>query len=230
MQKVAIMIDGGFFVKRLYSELGNIDAEFAAKFLIKYCHLHLQCKNPKEERKTLHRIFYYDCLPSEKKVYNPITKRTDDLKKSDLNNWMNTFINELKVQRKVALRLGRLADDKAGYYIPTDITKSLLNGKIDALTTEHLRLNVIQKGVDIKLGIDIATLALRNLVDQIVLISGDSDFVPAAKLARREGIDFILDPLWANISPDLTEHIDGLQSFNMEKVKNKILNITSDSH
>jgi uncharacterized LabA/DUF88 family protein len=32
-------------------------------------------------------------------------------------------------------------------------------------------------------------------VQQIVLISGDEDFVPALKLARREGIDFILDPM-----------------------------------
>jgi uncharacterized LabA/DUF88 family protein len=32
------------------------------------------------------------------------------------------------------------------------------------------------------------------LVDQIVL---DADFVPAAKLARREGNDFVLDPFAA---------------------------------
>lgn len=49
-------------------------------------------------------------------------------------------------------------------------------------------------------------------VDRIILISGDSDFVLAAKLARREGIDFILDPLWASIEPNLHEHIDGLRS------------------
>ena len=49
-------------------------------------------------------------------------------------------------------------------------------------------------------------------MDRIILISGDSDFVPAVKLARREGIDFILDPLWQQISPSLYEHIDGLRS------------------
>lgn len=49
-------------------------------------------------------------------------------------------------------------------------------------------------------------------MDTIVLVSGDSDFVPAAKLARREGIDFVLDPLWQQINADLFEHIDGLQS------------------
>ena len=63
-----------------------------------------------------------------------------------------------------------------------------------------------------KIGIDIASLAYKHQVDQIILISGDSDFVPAAKLARREGIDFILDPMWADIKEDLYEHIDGLKS------------------
>ncbi len=63
-----------------------------------------------------------------------------------------------------------------------------------------------------RIGIDITTLALKKQVDQIVLIAGDSDFVPAAKLARREGIDFILDPLRQEIAPDLFEHIDGLRS------------------
>ena len=42
---------------------------------------------------------------------------------------------------------------------------------------------------------DIASLSYKHQVDQIVLIAGDSDFVPAAKLARREGLDFVLDPL-----------------------------------
>jgi uncharacterized LabA/DUF88 family protein len=55
-------------------------------------------------------------------------------------------------------------------------------------------------------------MAYKKLVDQIILIAGDSDFVPAAKLARRDGIDFILDPMWATIRPDLHEHIDGLRS------------------
>lgn len=63
-----------------------------------------------------------------------------------------------------------------------------------------------------KIGIDIASLAYKRLVDQIILISGDSDFVPAAKLARREGIDVILDPMRANIRDDLYEHIDGMRT------------------
>ena len=63
-----------------------------------------------------------------------------------------------------------------------------------------------------RIGVDIASVTFKRQVDQIILISGDSDFVPAAKLARREGIDFVLDPMWAQIKDDLFEHIDGMHS------------------
>lgn len=80
-----------------------------------------------------------------------------------------------------------------------------------------------------KIGLDIATLAYNKLVDQIVLISGDSDFVPAAKLARREGIDFILDSLFANVKPELSEHIDGLRTCdNKFKFKDNWFNKSKD--
>lgn len=63
-----------------------------------------------------------------------------------------------------------------------------------------------------RIAIDIASITLKRQAQTIVLVSGDSDFVPAAKLARREGMEFILDPLWQNVNADLFEHIDGLQS------------------
>ena len=43
-----------------------------------------------------------------------------------------------------------------------------------------------------KIGLDMTSLSLKKMVRQIILVSGDGDFVPAAKLARREGIDVVL--------------------------------------
>ncbi len=63
-----------------------------------------------------------------------------------------------------------------------------------------------------KIGLDIATLAFKEQVDQMILIAGDSDFVPAAKFARKEGVDFILDPMLNNIDSTLHEHIDALMT------------------
>ena len=45
-----------------------------------------------------------------------------------------------------------------------------------------------QKGVDLRIGLDIATSALRCVVSILVLVSGDSDLVPAMKFARIEGL------------------------------------------
>ena len=89
---------------------------------------------------------------------------------------------------------------------------SIHNGtkSMEELTEKDFFLNLEQKEVDMKIGLDISSLAYKKQVDRIILISGDSDFVPAAKMARREGIDFILDPLFNHIKQDLYEHIDGL--------------------
>lgn len=73
-------------------------------------------------------------------------------------------------------------------------------------------LGLRQKGVDMRIGLDIASITLKKQADTIILVSGDSDFVSAAKLARREGVEFILDPMRQKISDDLFEHIDGLYS------------------
>jgi len=87
------------------------------------------------------------------------------------------------------------------------------------LTEADVKYEVRQKGVDMRIGLDIASMAFKKQVDQIILVAGDSDFVPAAKLARREGLDFILDPMWASIRDDLHEHIDGLRSVFNRKPK-----------
>ncbi|MBI4149024.1 NYN domain-containing protein [Candidatus Woesearchaeota archaeon] len=45
-----------------------------------------------------------------------------------------------------------------------------------------------QKGVDMWLGIDVAKLAATKQIQRIVLVAGDSDFVPAIIAAKAEGV------------------------------------------
>jgi uncharacterized LabA/DUF88 family protein len=84
-------------------------------------------------------------------------------------------------------------------------------------------LGLRQKGVDMRIGLDIASMTLKHQVDTIVLVTGDSDFVPAAKLARREGVEFLLDPLWQRVSDQLTEHVDGVVSVFPRPVREEAL-------
>ncbi len=210
--KTAILVDGGFYRRRAQTIWGNVSPEERAAELFKYCKNHL---NDKYEKRNLYRIFYYDCPPMRKKLYHPFLKQQVDYAKSDLYVWTVSFFNHLKSKRKLALRMGKLAEEQAYYTLTEDTIKKICTGRlsIDALKKEDFRLRVEQKGVDMRIGLDISSLTFKKQVEQIVLISGDSDFVPAAKLARREGVDFILDPLGAAIKPELYEHIDGLKTY-----------------
>jgi uncharacterized LabA/DUF88 family protein len=121
--------------------------------------------------------------------------------------------DEMRKLRKVALRLGHLMENLE-WKLKDGRLKELLGGKIQFqnLSDDDFVYEASQKGVDMRIGLDIASLSFKKQVDQIVLVAGDSDFVPSAKLARREGIDFILDPLWHTIHASLHEHVDGVRS------------------
>ncbi len=212
MARVAVLVDLSFFLKR-YNRIKRKkgskphSAAEVAKCVWDTAKGHV--KKPDE----LYRILVYDCRPFSKKVHNPISGRSIDFGRSDEAKFRNALAAELKQKRKLALRLGDLQDGKR-WVFHSRAVKDLLAGKTDVskLTEDDVYYDLKQKGVDIKIGIDIASLALKKLADRIVLITGDADFVPASKLARREGIDVVLDPLWNPISADLHEHIDGLNS------------------
>ncbi len=52
------------------------------------------------------------------------------------------------------------------------------------VSERDVSFELCQKGVDMRIGLDIASMTLEHQVDTLVLVTGDSDFVPAAKLAR----------------------------------------------
>ncbi len=210
----AILIDGGFFVKRFRKiEPANAyDAKRADEQLWRWSMAHLKQGKPPKSRE-LYRIFFYDCAPLQKQMRNPISKKAVNYAKSDEALFRLDLHQRLLCRRKLALRLGHLSS-MTEWTIKPRVISELLSGKrtFDTLTDDDVIPSVKQKGVDMKIAVDISTLAMKRQVDQIILIAGDADFVPAAKLARREGIDFVLDPMWLNIPPGLHEHIDGKRS------------------
>ena len=220
--KTAILIDGGFFIKR-YKYINGFEKsdspQSVAKNIVSYCFKHISRINNYRGRyglslTELYRVFYYDAKPFEGDSQNPISGKSFSFKKTELFKFRNELFLELKKQRKVALRLGFLKNSSKQWNIKSTHTKPLLNGDINItdLTVDDLEYPLNQKAVDMKVGLDIATIAFKEQVSQIILIAGDSDFVPAAKFARREGIDFILDPMMNNIDSSLHEHIDGLMT------------------
>lgn len=211
--KTAVLVDGGFYRKKAAHFWGHKSPHARACELIAYCHAHIDHEKQHSDM-SLYRIFYYDCPPISSSLFHPLLKKSIDFRHSETYSWTNDFFDELRKMRKVALRLGTISEQFSQYEISHSALKKLCAGKItiDNLSEKDFSPSIKQKGVDMKIGIDIASLAYKKQVNQIILIAGDSDFVPAAKLARREGIDFILDPMWSKVKPDLFEHIDGLHS------------------
>jgi uncharacterized LabA/DUF88 family protein len=209
----AVLVDAGFFLKRAARIYGQQTPEAAARQLHRIALEHLNDERGRRVSR-LYRIFVYDAAPGEWRGHTPIGKRFIDYGRSEVAEWRRAFHQHLRSLRKVALRLGDIPTSLVRWHLRPRALKALINGRREwvGITDDDFHLDLRQKGVDMRIGLDIATLAYKGLINQLVLVSGDSDFVPAAKLARREGIDFVLDPMWSTIRPDLHEHIEGLKS------------------
>ena len=254
--QIAILIDGGFFLKRIQRLLpeAKIDSpEKIARCVRNLCFNHvmsLKGGSGKRWQQHMYRAFFYDANPYDGKAHHPVDNKSIDFAKSDVAQQRHALFQQLRKERKLALRLGKVNRD-SDWTLSPRLTKTALKtrqqlaplqglqqqieaagaGPINltltpaqalqlqqaynfwqSLQSGDVALGLRQKGVDMRIAIDIASLTLKKQVKTIVLVAGDSDFVPAAKLARREGIEFILDPLWQNVNDDLFEHIDALQS------------------
>lgn len=223
--KVAILIDGSFFLKRAQSAIPNFepDPDKTANLIVSYAMRHVEhYKDDSKDDDTLYRIFYYDCPPITKKAHYPISKKAIDFSKTEQSVFRLSLYQKLRSKRKLALRLGYLSD-KGSWKIKSNILQDLIKGRKtwNSLGDSDFCYDVRQKAVDSRIAVDIASLAFKSQVDRIILIAGDADFVPASKLARREGIDFILDPLHNHISEDLHEHIDGCHSKGLKPTKGR---------
>ena len=211
-----ILIDGAYFIKRFrdIEPAHAYDARVAAECAYEWAvaHLHEDWHGTPCKRE-LYRLFFYDCPPLEKKLHNPISGRAVSFGDSDEAVFRRALHAELRKMRKVALRLGHLSSDTSWTIQPVRI-QELLKRRINVsdLTEHDVRVVTRQKGVDMRIGIDVSSLAFKRQVRQIVLIAGDADFIPAAKLARREGVDFVLDTMWQPVPKGLQEHVDGVRS------------------
>lgn len=199
IKSVAVLLDGGFVRKRLRALLGHQPSAAEIRELA-FCLL-----GPDEE---LFRIYYYDCYPPQEWAHNPLSGERVHLK---IHEDAQTLLPELSELENVAFRQGTLL--YKGWRIRDKAAKRLISdhgsGGHETLHPEDLVLNFDQKGVDMRIGLDVAWLASRRIVDRLVLVTADSDFIPAMKFARREGVQVVLAPLRTRwINRQLFEHAD----------------------
>lgn len=193
--KVAILIDGGFYVQRFKQLNNKMPTRHDVKKLISDIMTQLKTKAAGCVNDTLLRAFYYDCEPFSKTL-KTLTGVHIDYSKSTVHKNQTSYLNSLKTIDQFALRLGQLSF--AGWKLHP--FKSNAANPIPDFR---------QKGVDMKIGLDMAWMAGRKTVDKIVLVTGDSDFISPIKLVRREGILVYLYRMGSTtLKMELVQHAD----------------------
>jgi uncharacterized LabA/DUF88 family protein len=181
MKKTAVLLDLGFVLHKLRERLGG-----KAATADNVHHFARECITEDEE---LFRIYCYHSKPYGETREHPLTGAQVDFSSTPTYEGMTTLIRELELKDGVAFRAGELTLD--GWRIKQRALRDMARAS-RALTEDDLVPDLKQKGVDMKIGLDVAWLASNGIVERIVLVTSDSDFIPAMKFARREGVQIVL--------------------------------------
>lgn len=152
------------------------------------------------------RIYFYDAPPATGRLSNPISGAALDLSTHPNYNQNLGLQQSLELQPDFALRQGETAVH--GWALGSAALHDITTNGTRPLQARDLVPNIEQKGVDLRIGLDIARLSLCKLVDVVVVVTGDSDMVPAFRFARREGIRVYLDHMGHGIRRELKAHAD----------------------
>ena len=188
-KKIAVLIDGGHLRAAAYREKIKFEPDFIERVA-------RSCKSPDEE---LFRILYRDCPAYVGEARLPISGEIQKFHNS------NAWLDQLASKDLFATRLGvlKFRGYKPKRHLPRDT----------ALADDDFSADFEQKGVDMKVGLDIAAFCTTKSVERIVLVTNDTDFIPAMKYGRRAGLQIVLGSLpGQRPAPELLDHSDEYRS------------------
>ena len=207
MSKYAIILDGGFVIRKHQDQLKRFptveDFEDVRKKIGNHPYL---------KESELYRVFMHHAEPCSEVITNPLDNSVKDLSKTEQFKNNTTLLHSLNLTPFYAVRLGTLSFTgwKIGQKAMKRITKP--SSKSKDVKARDLVPDIAQKGVDIKIALDMSFLATNKLVDKIVLVSGDSDMVPVLKMVRTSGVQVFLDSFGHGLKLELKYHVDDILS------------------
>jgi uncharacterized LabA/DUF88 family protein len=187
--RYAILLDGGFVTKKLQERLKR---PATADDVVDMCTALRANENVASYE--LLRTYYYDAPPSQEKVALPVTDGAKELAKTERFKHAQSLYDQLEMKPGFALRMGETRVTPMKWKMKHRSVRQLLKSPRE-LKDNDFDLDISQKGVDIRIGLDMARLALRDLARAVVVVTGDSDFVPAFKFVRREGVKVLLSTM-----------------------------------
>ena len=145
--RYAILIDGGFFIRKLFSKLGrrNPTVEDVVAEIGKIR------DNPAFSGYELLRTYYYDALPATGKVTHPITGAVTNLADTKVYTRNKAFLQKLELQPDISLRAGEVSTRGYKLHFRVLSDKTL---PTRVLKDDDFVLDLEQKGVDRKRKLD----------------------------------------------------------------------------
>lgn len=191
----AILIDGAFLRKKFHAAYKkDISAQNIQNFALDLFNKF----NLKSD--DLHRMYYYDCEPCNAKTSTPVTNHAFLFEKTPQYKYGIQLLSDIKKLDFFAVREGTLQ------FSGWKLKKSSYNKT--PLTDEDFEPELHQKGVDIKIGLDLAWISYNHIAERVIFVTGDSDFIPAIKTARRNGIFVYLVTLNHMVRSELPDNCD----------------------
>jgi uncharacterized LabA/DUF88 family protein len=196
-----VLVDGEFFSRALRTFLRLPHRPTAEQVYRNAVGL---LDSPAEE---VWRIFYYDSRPFAGHETHPVTRELIDYSRTPIAQARERFLNELGQKDLIALRCGQTKP--RGWQFKSSYLQRLTQPPIVPPGAGDYELRFEQKGVDMRIGIDVATLSLNRYVERIIVASNDTDIIPAFKLARRHGVQVVIAQIGSfNPHRDLVEDAD----------------------
>jgi uncharacterized LabA/DUF88 family protein len=175
IETVAFILDGDF-TRRVVHDLVGCNPTPA--------HIELFCRSVITEDEIIKGAAYYDCPPFEETRPLPISGALYDFK-THQTYWMAFKFQEALLKRHFfSYRLGKLSFD--GWKLKGDAIKELTAGP-RALSDKDFEPILVQKQIEMMIGLDIAKLSNTRFVQRLILITSNADLIPTIRVARSNG-------------------------------------------
>ncbi len=200
-KRVAVLLDLGFVFHALHRLLGG--RRPTAHEIQSLGH---RCVASDE---ALFRLYCYHCRPLGRTERHPLSGERIDFSASATFREMHALLRDLERLDTVAFREGTIAF--TGWMLrPSSLARLTQPGA--TIEPADIQPDIRQKQVDMKIGLDVAWLASRRIVDRLILVTADRDFIPAMKFARREGVQVVIAPLGRTPHRELAIHADAVRT------------------
>jgi uncharacterized LabA/DUF88 family protein len=129
------------------------------------------------------RILYYDCARYAGTTRKPVSGAAHSFTGDD------AWLKQLASKDHFAVRQGVLKF--RGWKLKARVARQ---GQ-GPLTDNDFAPDFEQKGVDMRIGLDIANFCRTSAVERVILFTNDTDYIPAMKYGRIAGLQIVLASL-----------------------------------